>query len=135
MTEAIAIVLVVVGTAFLAASTLGVLRMPDVLLRLHPVTKAASFGVGLALLAPLLLHGGAGVISRAITTIAFVLLTAPLTAHVIARAAYFVGSVSLWRGTVVDELADVRRSGAEDGRPTGEHVPGSSLFEEEEPSP
>jgi multicomponent Na+:H+ antiporter subunit G len=70
-----------------------------------------------------------GVTTRAVLVIAFFFLTAPVGAHVIARAAYAVG-VPLWEGTITDELRDRRRAPeqpAPDGRaesptphPTGE---------------
>jgi multicomponent Na+:H+ antiporter subunit G len=45
-----------------------------------------------------------GVAVRAVLTIAFFFLTAPVAAHMIGRAAYFIG-VPLWQGTIVDELS------------------------------
>jgi multicomponent Na+:H+ antiporter subunit G len=48
-----------------------------------------------------------GVTTRAVLVIAFFFLTAPVGAHVIARAAYAVG-VPLWEGTITDELRDRR---------------------------
>jgi multicomponent Na+:H+ antiporter subunit G len=39
-------------------------------------------------------------------------ITAPITAQVIARAAYLVGA-ELWRGTVIDELRGRREEGPE----------------------
>jgi multicomponent Na+:H+ antiporter subunit G len=47
----------------------------------------------------------AGVALRAAAIILFVFLTAPVAAHVIARAAYSTGGGQLFRRTVVDELA------------------------------
>jgi multicomponent Na+:H+ antiporter subunit G len=44
-----------------------------------------------------------GVASRAIAIILFMLLTAPVAAHKIGRAAYFNG-VPLWSGSSYDEL-------------------------------
>jgi multicomponent Na+:H+ antiporter subunit G len=37
--------------------------------------------------------------------VAFVFLTAPISAQMIGRAAYYVG-VPLWKGTTLDELQD-----------------------------
>ena len=41
--------------------------------------------------------------ARALGVILFILMTAPVAAHVIGRAGYFVGA-RLWGGTVKDEL-------------------------------
>jgi hypothetical protein len=40
---------------------------------------------------------------RALATSVFFLLTAPVSAHLVGRASYFLG-VPLWEGTVIDEL-------------------------------
>jgi multicomponent Na+:H+ antiporter subunit G len=45
------------------------------------------------------------VITRTVLVTAFVFLTAPVAAHMIARAAYAVGT-PLWQGTIADELRD-----------------------------
>jgi multicomponent Na+:H+ antiporter subunit G len=44
-----------------------------------------------------------GITTRALATMSFVFLSAPVAAHMIARAAYFVG-VPLWEGTMTNEL-------------------------------
>jgi multicomponent Na+:H+ antiporter subunit G len=44
-----------------------------------------------------------GVASRAVATIIFLLLTVPVAAHMMGRAAYFNG-VPLWEGTLYNEL-------------------------------
>jgi multicomponent Na+:H+ antiporter subunit G len=43
--------------------------------------------------------------TRVVLIIAFVFLTAPISAQMIGRAAYFVG-VPLWQGTTMDELQE-----------------------------
>jgi hypothetical protein len=47
--------------------------------------------------------GQFGVATRAWAGVAFIVLTAPVAAHVIGRAAY-VRNVPLWHGTITDEL-------------------------------
>ncbi len=49
-----------------------------------------------------------GVTTKAILTIIFVFLTAPVAAHMLGRAAYRRGT-PLWDHTVVDELKDSSR--------------------------
>ena len=43
------------------------------------------------------------VTTRAVATITFIFLTAPVGAHMLARVAYLRG-VPFWKGTVLDEL-------------------------------
>lgn len=92
-----------VGATFLLLAALGIVRMPDLFTRMQPATKAATLGVACTLLAAALHFGNLGVTTRALATILFFFLTAPVTAHLIGRAAYFVGT-PLWNGTIIDEL-------------------------------
>ena len=78
--------------------------MPDVFCRASATTKAATLGVGCVLVATALHFDDLRVTTRVLATIAFLLLTAPVAAHMIARAAYR-SRIPLWSGTVRDELA------------------------------
>lgn len=102
--------------AFLAA--LGVLRLPDLLTRMHASTKAGTLGAGMILTA-VAVHAVDGSLAlRAIVAVAFLLLTAPVAAHMIGRAAYHTGAPACEQ-TVIDELAQSLRSpAAADGRAT-----------------
>lgn len=93
----------VIGSGFMLIAALGVLRMPDLLTRMHATTKAGVLGAGLTMVAVALHFGTEPVIAKAIAVIAFLLLTAPVAAHAIGRAGYFVG-VPLWSKTGIDEL-------------------------------
>jgi multicomponent Na+:H+ antiporter subunit G len=93
------------GGFFAAAAALGVLRMPDLMIRMHASTKAGTLGAGLILMAVAVHFGDLSVASRALAAIAFLLITAPVAAHMIGRAAYRTG-VPLWEHSVVDELED-----------------------------
>ena len=103
MNELIGDGLMVIGAIFLLLAAVGVLRMPDVFTRLQPATKGTTMGIACTLLAVAVHFGDSSVTTRALATIAFFFLTAPVTAHLIGRASYFVG-VPLWKGTVIDEL-------------------------------
>jgi multicomponent Na+:H+ antiporter subunit G len=104
MQEIVSLVLLLIGAIFMFVAGIGILRMPDLYTRMSATTKVATLGVGSTLLAVAVYFGELGITSRSLATIAFVLLTAPVAAHMIGRAAYF-GGVPLWRGTVVDELS------------------------------
>ncbi len=109
--ELLTAALAIFGGLFALAAALGVLRLPDVLIRMHASTKAGTLGCGLILLAVAVHFGETGVVARALAAIVFLMLTAPVAAHMIGRAAYRTG-VPLWRGTVVDELAAAEDSAA-----------------------
>lgn len=87
-------------------AAIGLLRMPDLLMRMHAATKAGTLGTGLLLLAVAVHFRETGVTIRAIATIVFLLFTAPVAAHVIGRAAYLSGRLQLWNRTLVDELRE-----------------------------
>lgn len=105
MIDLITAILVIVGALFAFAAGLGVLRLPDVLIRMHASTKAGTLGCGLILVAVAVYFGETGVVARSIAAIIFLLATAPIAAHMIGRAAYRTG-VPMWRGTAIDELAE-----------------------------
>ncbi len=98
-------VMMVVGTFFMFLAGIGVLRMPDLLMRLHATTKAGTLGAGLVMLAVATHFLDAGVTARTLAIILFILLTAPVAAHAIGRAGYFVG-VPLWDKMLKDDLKD-----------------------------
>jgi multicomponent Na+:H+ antiporter subunit G len=102
MIEIIASVLLVIGASFMFLAALGLLRMPDLMTRMHATTKAGVLGAGVMLIGVALLFGSIEVKARVLAIIAFVLITAPVAAHAIGRASYFVG-VPLWRHTVRDD--------------------------------
>jgi multicomponent Na+:H+ antiporter subunit G len=101
--------LLVVGASFMLLAGLGVLRLPDLFMRLQAATKASTLGVGCLLLGVAVHFQDLGVTTRAVMVVAFFFLTAPVGAHVIARAAYAVG-VPLWEGTITDELRHRRHT-------------------------
>lgn len=103
MGHIIGTILMVFGVFFILIAGIGLLRMPDLYLRMSAATKASTLGLGLILLGTAVYFGELGVASRALATIIFVFLTAPVSAHMIGRAAYSNG-VPLWEGSEVDEL-------------------------------
>ncbi len=103
MIESIGTILLLIGAAFLLLAAVGLLRMPDLFMRMSAATKGQTLGVGCMLLAAGVYFPGIGVTTRALAGILFFFLTAPVAAHMIARAAYFIG-VPLWAQTVRDDL-------------------------------
>lgn len=97
--------LMVLGSLFMLLAAVGILRLPDLPTRMHASTKAGAMGA-IFIMTAVVLHFSTGIVfARALAIVLFIIMTAPIAAHVIARAGYFVG-VPLWRGTVKDELRD-----------------------------
>jgi len=103
MSEVIIGILATLGTLFVLLAAVGVIRMPDTYLRISVTTKAATLGIGLILAAAAIYFSDISITSRVLAIILFILLTAPVGAHLIGRASYFIG-VKLWKKSVIDDL-------------------------------
>jgi multicomponent Na+:H+ antiporter subunit G len=95
--------LMAAGATLMLLAAVGVVRMPDLYSRMQAATKASSLGSGCLLLAAAVHFGDLAITVRVLLIVVFILLTAPVSAHMIGRAAYIVG-VPLWKGTTVDQL-------------------------------
>ncbi|MGX9355749.1 monovalent cation/H(+) antiporter subunit G [Roseobacteraceae bacterium S113] len=97
MGEWIVIVLILTGSAFGALGGLGIVRLPDVLIRMHASTKIGTLACGLICAGAAVYFGTSEIIIRAVAIVLFLLLTAPIAAHMIGRAAVSTG-VPLYTG-------------------------------------
>ena len=102
LVEIVCLVLAAVGVFLQLVAAVGVLRMPDLLTRMHASSKAATLGAALIILAAGLHFGGTGPVVRAVLIILFLFITAPVAAHMIGRAGYRSGD-RLSDETVMDE--------------------------------
>ena len=84
-------VLLVIGAAFVAIAALGLVRLPDVYLRMHSVAKAGTLGCGFILTGVVLARPELGVVLRVVGALLFLVSTAPVATHVIGRAAHRTG--------------------------------------------
>jgi len=96
--------MVLTGGAFCLVAAIGLLRFDDVFMRLHASTKAGTLGVGMIMAAAAIGFDATGSVARALSALVFLLLTAPVAGHMIARAAYAAGA-TLSPRTVIDERA------------------------------
>jgi multicomponent Na+:H+ antiporter subunit G len=101
--------LVLIGTFFYFLSTLGLIRMPDVYNRMQTSTKSATLGSLGVLIGTGLWAVGDGLswawLVKTTVIAVFLLLTNPISAHTLIRAAYKSG-IPLWDGTVVDKYRE-----------------------------
>ena len=86
MLEVVVGLLVLGGGAFVLIAAIGIVRLPDLLTRMHASTKAGTLGSLLILAGLAVFVGTAPVISKVVATVLFLLLTAPIAAHMIGRA-------------------------------------------------
>ncbi|MCS7067311.1 MAG: monovalent cation/H(+) antiporter subunit G [Meiothermus sp.] len=104
MIELLVYALVALGIFFLLVAAIGVVRMPDLYNRMHATSKAGTLGVGLILVAVAVFYQELSVAARALSALAFIILTAPVAAHALGRASYLSG-VKPCEDTYIDELA------------------------------
>ena len=102
MRDLFTVALMALGAGFMLVAALGVVRLPDLFTRMHAATKAATLGAACAVAATIVHFGQEAGVTGALI-IVFLFATAPVAAHVMARAAYRV-NVPLWRHSVRDEL-------------------------------
>lgn len=105
MNEIITILFLVLGSLFSLVAALGMLRLPDTVIRMHAATKAGTLGAGFILFAVAFFYAELSIALRALAAIMFLLLTAPVAAHLIGRSAYWTG-IRLSSRTWVDHLRD-----------------------------
>ena len=105
MQEILSMTLMVLGAVLMFLAALGILRFPDLYMRISAATKASTLGVGFCLVSLAIHFNELGVISRALATISFVAVTSPVAAHLISRSAYLTGT-PLWKNSITDELKE-----------------------------
>lgn len=99
--------LILVGAVLCLAAGVGLLRFPDVLSRLHAATKPQILGL-LALSVNVVVNSPSVMVATAAAAIVvFQSLTAPMSAHLVARAAYETGQTTS-KHLVVDDLRRAR---------------------------
>lgn len=96
---------VLIGALFALVAAIGLLRLPDLYSRMHAASKVGTMGSGLMLIALGIHAGDGGTFARALAGVVFFMLTAPISAHLLAKAAYTVG-YRLGPTAVLDDMAD-----------------------------
>lgn len=95
--------LLILGCLFCLLASFGLVRMPDLYCRMQSMTKGTTLGVGLIMLAVTTFFASGPPVSRAVAVILFLLVTSPVSAHMIARVA-FVNGVPIYKGTKFEKL-------------------------------
>lgn len=83
----VAAALMVIGSLFCLLAAIGLLRFPDLYTRLHAAAKAGPIGAGVVLLGAGIASGDGYTLLRAVLGLLFLVLTTPVAAHLLARAA------------------------------------------------
>jgi multicomponent Na+:H+ antiporter subunit G len=105
--EVLAAILTVSGVAFVLLASLGLWRFDDVFSRIHAATKATTLGVLLVVAAAALrVENGGDVLKLALAAL-LQLISAPVSGHMLGRAAYWAGP-PVSRHLIIDHLQDDR---------------------------
>lgn len=103
MKEVISVIAVYLGVLLMFVASLGLFRLPDAYSRMSAVTKAVTFKIGMIMLGVCIYFDSLTVIIKAVLVVLFLLLTTPVSSHLVAREAYLL-KVPLWKKTLVDEF-------------------------------
>lgn len=109
MNETIGFIFLLIGISFDFFGCLGLVRFPDVYNRLHSSIKCVTLGTCSILFGLFLYKGFEPGGIKALLCIGFLLLTAPVSAHVLSRSAHRSG-VKLWEKSVCDKYEEDKES-------------------------
>jgi multicomponent Na+:H+ antiporter subunit G len=102
--EILTVLLAAFGVFFIAVSSVGLVRLPDLYTRVHAAGKAGTLGiVGVLIGTGVYYISSPAVVLVMLALIAFFFFTAPVAAHMLDRAAFLTG-VKPMEGTRPNEL-------------------------------
>ena len=96
MIEILVSCFLLIGAAFVLIGSIALVRLPDFFTRLHGPTKATTLGSGGMLMASVIHFStrGEGLSLHEILIIVFLFVTAPVSAHLLSKAALHLGQGS-----------------------------------------
>ena len=100
--ELIGSIIVLIGSIFLLLGAVGLHRMPDSYNRIQAGTKASTLGTLLSVLGIIFIMPGWW--GKLLVLVIFIVLTNPVSSHVLARAAHHI-QVPLSGKTVIDKYS------------------------------
>jgi multicomponent Na+:H+ antiporter subunit G len=120
VTAILSMVLAAFGALLILVAGIGIVRLPDVLTRMHASSKAGTLGAVCILLAVALRFGDFVITVKTVLIVLFLFLTAPVAAHMIGRAGYRSGA-PLADETAFDEYASRGEAGSTAAADRGGH--------------
>jgi multicomponent Na+:H+ antiporter subunit G len=113
ISELVVTTLLVLGTVVMLLASTGLLRFGDVYLRMHAATKASTLGIGFIVFGAAAYFGDTLLTVKLISLTALFLLTSPIGAQTLARAAHTAGAKKVEQ-TWIDDLARDRAANGTD---------------------
>lgn len=77
----------IAGSLLIFVASIGILRLPDIYMRMHALTKASSLGIMFLLFGAMLYYPTFSVILKAFAIIIFLYLTIPVSANLLGKSA------------------------------------------------
>lgn len=105
MTETAIAILILAGSLYMLIAALGIVKLRDVYMRMHAITKASSLSVLLLIVAVMTAFPTAAIIISGLAILTFIILTTPIATHMMARVAHLLG-IRPAPGCVGDELEE-----------------------------
>jgi multicomponent Na+:H+ antiporter subunit G len=90
LAEIAAAALLLAGGLLVLLAGVGIVRLEDVFQRMHAATKASTLGLAFVVLAAWVWAESAALAEKAIMVFLFIVVTAPVSAHLVGRAVYRV---------------------------------------------
>ena len=108
MIEWIISILLLIGGSFVLVGSIGLVKMPDIFMRLHGPTKATTLGMASLLTAAMIFFSTteAGLSVKEILISLFLLLTAPISAYMMIKSAIHHKLDSIERTKGKDNIED-----------------------------
>lgn len=103
MTEWLAFAAFIAGALFILISAIGLLRLPDLFMRMHASTKTTSMGFTLILIGVIVAFPAPGTVIKSLLIIIFIYLTTPLGTHMVGKSGHLLG-IKQWRHAVRDDM-------------------------------
>lgn len=103
MIDIIVAIFATISAIFILLAAIGIIKMPDTFLRISATTKASTFGVGLSMLCAAIYFQDKAITFKIIAIVSFLLLTAPVGAHLLCRACKIIG-IPQWDNYVVNDM-------------------------------
>lgn len=109
--EGLVIFLLLAGSIFLLIGSIGLARLPDFFTRLHAPTKASTLGIGGVLIASALYFSAElpGLSVKELVITLFLFITAPITAHMMSKAAMHMERKPIDRTRNADLMKPAKR--------------------------
>ena len=92
-----------IGVIFMIISAIGIIRLPDFYIRMSAITKAATLGIGFIVTGIGIYFNELVIVTKVVAIISFMILSSPVAAHVISRAAS-QHHIPFWKRTILREF-------------------------------